>query len=320
MAQVTLERHGMASGRKRSLWKSAAKSLRTDSALYVMFLPVFLYYLIFHYIPMGGIILAFKDFSPRLGILGSPWVGMEHFADFFSSPKFFNVLWNTLRISVSNLIFGFPAPLILALLLNELRNQKLKRSVQTITYLPHFISLVVAVGLVLDFTKRDGIINDLLVMFGGERIAFMSESNFFTPIYVLSGIWQEVGWGSIIYLAALSGISMELYEAATIDGAGRWKKLWHVTIPGILPTVVIMLILKMGQMMSLGSEKIILMYNDLIMDKADIISSYVYRLAFGTAPDYGYSTAVNLFNTVINVILLLSANYVSRRCTETSLW
>lgn len=320
MKQISLGKKHAVKAEKLSVRESLIKHFRADSALYVMFLPVFLYYLIFHYIPMGGIILAFKDFSPRLGILGSHWVGMEHFIEFFSSPKFFNVLWNTLRISLANLIFGFPAPLILALLLNELRGQKFKRTVQTITYLPHFISLVVAVGLVLDFTKRDGIINDILVMFGGDRISFMSESSFFTPIYVISGIWQEIGWGSIIYLAALSGISMDLYEAATIDGAGRWKKMLHVTIPGIMPTVIIMLILKMGQMMSLGSEKIILMYNDLIMDKADIISSYVYRLAFGTAPDYGYSTAVNLFNTVINVILLLSANYVSKKCSETSLW
>ena len=300
--------------------KGILKSIRNDGALYLMFLPVFLYYFIFHYIPMGGIVLAFKEFSPKLGILGSTWVGFENFVEFFRSPKFVNVLWNTLRISLSNLIFGFPAPLILALMLNELRGQKFKRTVQTITYLPHFISLVVAVGLVLDFTKRDGIINDIMVMFGGERIAFMSESAFFTPIYVISAIWQEIGWGSIIYLAALSGISMELYEAATIDGAGRWNKMIHVTIPGVLPTVIIMLILRLGQVMSLGSEKVILMYNDLIMDKADVISSYVYRLAFGSAPDYGYSTAVNLFNTVINVILLTTANFISGKCSETSLW
>lgn len=300
--------------------KGILKSIRNDGALYLMFLPVFLYYFIFHYIPMGGIVLAFKEFSPKLGILGSTWVGFENFVEFFRSPKFFNVLWNTLRISLSNLIFGFPAPLILALMLNELRGQKFKRTIQTITYLPHFISLVVAVGLVLDFTKRDGIINDIMVMFGGERIAFMSESAFFTPIYVISAIWQEIGWGSIIYLAALSGISMELYEAATIDGAGRWNKMIHVTIPGVLPTVIIMLILRLGQVMSLGSEKVILMYNDLIMDKADVISSYVYRLAFGSAPDYGYSTAVNLFNTVINVILLTTANFISGKCSETSLW
>lgn len=305
---------------ERSKQNALLKSMHNDGALYLMFLPVFLYYLIFHYIPMGGIILAFKDFSPKLGILGSHWVGFEHFVEFFSSPKFFNVLWNTLRISLSSLIFGFPAPLILALMLNELRGQKFKRTVQTVTYLPHFISLVVAVGLVLDFTKRDGIINDIMVMFGAERISFMSESGFFTPIYVISGIWQEIGWGSIIYLAALSGIDMELYEAATIDGAGRWKKMIHVTLPGILPTVIIMLILRLGQVMSLGSEKIILMYNDLIMDKADVISSYVYRLAFGTTPNYGYSTAVNLFNTVINVILLTLSNFISRKCSETSLW
>lgn len=293
---------------------------REDTVLYIMFLPVFLYYLIFQYIPMGGIILAFKDFSPRLGILGSRFVGFKHFVDFFGSEKFLNVLANTLRINISNLIFGFPAPIILALMLNEVKAQRLKRTIQTVTYLPHFISLVVAVGLILDFTKRGGIINDVIAMFGGERIAFMSESNMFTPIYVISGIWQEIGWGSIIYLAALSGINDELYNAAAIDGAGRGHMLLHVTLPGIAPTIVIMFILKIGSMMSLGSEKIILMYNDLIMDKADVISSYVYRLAFGNSPDYGFSTAVNLFNMVINVILLVSANYISGRLSETSLW
>lgn len=293
---------------------------REDTVLYIMFLPVFLYYLIFQYIPMGGIILAFKDFSPRLGILGSSFVGFKHFADFFGSEKFLNVLANTLRINISNLVFGFPAPIILALMLNEIKAQRLKRTIQTVTYLPHFISLVVAVGLILDFTKRGGIINDVIAMFGGERIAFMSESNMFTPIYVISGIWQEIGWGSIIYLAALSGINDELYNAAAIDGAGRGHMLLHVTLPGIAPTIVIMFILKIGSMMSLGSEKIILMYNDLIMDKADVISSYVYRLAFGNSPDYGFSTAVNLFNMVINVILLVSANYISGRLSETSLW
>lgn len=300
--------------------KAIRRHVRTEKTLYLMFAPVFIYYLVFHYIPMGGIILAFKEFSPKLGILGSPFVGLKHFMDFFSSPKFLNVLTNTLRINFSNLLFGFPAPIILALLLNELRQMWFKRVIQTITYLPHFISLVVAVGLVLDFTKRTGVINNIIALFGGERIAFMSESSMFTAIYVISGIWQEVGWGSIIYLAALSGINQDLYSAASIDGAGRWGKMLNVTLPGIAPTIVIMLILKIGNMMSLGSEKIILMYNDLVMDKADVISSYVYRMAFGSAPNYGFSTAVNLFNMIINVILLVSANYVSGRISETSLW
>ncbi|MBP3361299.1 MAG: sugar ABC transporter permease [Clostridia bacterium] len=302
----------------KSLFVSTA--LKQDRSLYLMFLPVFLYYFVFCYIPMAGIILAFKEFSPRLGIFGSEWIGFRHFTEFFTGPKFFNVLWNTLRINIMNLIFGFPAPIILALMLNEMKSRTLKRCIQTVTYMPHFISLVVAVGLILDFTKRTGIVNNIIVMLGGERTAFMSESDFFTPIYVISGIWQEVGWGSIIYLAALSGINMDLYEAASIDGAGRWRKMISITLPGIMPTMVIMLILRMGQMMSLGSEKIILMYNDLIMDKADVISSYVYRLAFGTAPDYGFSTAVNLFNTVINVILLVSANHISNKMSEVSLW
>lgn len=305
---------------QKSFARKIAANWKTDKELYFMFLPVLLYYIIFHYYPITGIVLAFKNYVPNAGIWGSPWVGFQHFIDFFSSPKFSNVLVNTIRINFANLIFGFPAPIILALLLNEVKSQKFKKTIQTVSYLPHFISLVVAVGLILDFTKRTGIINDIIAMLGGERISFMTESSMFTAIYVISGIWQEIGWGSIIYLAALSGINVDLYEAASIDGAGRWGKMLHVTIPGIIPTIIILLILKIGHMMSLGSEKIILMYNDLIMDKADVISSYVYRMAFGSAPNYGYSTAVNVFNMIINVTLLISANKISRNVTETSLW
>ena len=294
--------------------------LKKDYELYLLFLPILIYYIIFHYVPMAGIILAFKDYSPTRGIWGSAFVGLEHFKNFFSGQYFTRVLTNTIRINLVSLLVGFPAPIILALMLNEVRSNRFKRVVQTISYMPHFISLVVAVGLVLDFVKRDGIVNDIIALFGGERISFMSESQYFTPIYVLSGVWQEIGWGSIIYLAALSGISTELYEAAEIDGAGRWRKMLSVTLPGIMPTMIILLILRIGNMMSVGQEKIILMYNDLILDKADVISSYVYRLSFGATPDYGYSTAVNLFNTVINVILLVSANFVSNKLSETSLW
>ena len=294
--------------------------LKKDYELYLLFLPILVYYIIFHYVPMGGIILAFKNYSPTKGILGSTFVGLDHFINLFSSPNFTRALINTLRINFASLVFGFPAPIILALLLNEVRNQKFKRVVQTVSYMPHFISMVVAVGLVLDFVKRDGIVNDIIAVLGFERIPFMSESGWFTPIYVISGIWQEIGWGSIIYLSALSGISADLYEAAEIDGANRWRKIINITIPGIMPTMITLLILRLGNMMSVGYEKIILMYNDLILDKADVISSYVYRLSFGSTPDYGYSTAVNLFNTLINVILLVGANFISRKVTETSLW
>lgn len=296
------------------------RALKKHYELYLIFLPVLIYYIVFSYIPMTGIVLAFKDFAPAKGIWGSEWVGLEHFRNFFSSPNFTRTLVNTLRISIASMVVGFPAPIIFALLLNELRLRRTKKVIQTVSYMPHFISLVVAVGLVLDFVQRDGIINDIIAFFGGERIAFMTEPNWFTPIYVLSGVWQEVGWSSIIYLAAIAGVSSDLYEAAAIDGAGRFRQLIHVTLPGIMPTIVILFIMRVGNIMSIGYEKIILMYNDMVLDKADIIASYVYRIAFGSAPDYGYSTAVGLFNTVINVILLVSTNYITGKVNDTTLW
>lgn len=295
-------------------------AMKKNYELYILFIPVLVYYILFCYVPMTGLVLAFKNYMPRLGIWGSPWVGLTHFRNFFSSPNFARTLINTIRISVASLVVGFPAPIIFALLLNELSLIRTKKVIQTVSYMPHFISLVVAVGLIIDFVQRDGIINDIIAFFGGERIAFMTEPNWFTPIYVLSGVWQEIGWSSIIYLAAIAGVSADLYEAASIDGAGRFKKLIHVTIPGIMPTIVILFIMRVGNMMSIGYEKIILMYNDLVLDKADVISSYVYRIAFGAGPNYGYSTAVGLFNTVINVILLISANYITGKLNDTTLW
>lgn len=306
--------------KSNSLTSRMVRALKKNYELYLIFLPVLVYYIVFYYKPMTGLVIAFKNYAPGKGIWGSEWIGLEHFRNFFSSPNFARTLVNTLRISITSLIIGFPAPIIFALLLNELRLNKTKKVIQTVSYMPHFISLVVAVGLVLDFVQRDGIINDIIAFFGGDRIAFMTEPNWFTPIYILSDIWQEVGWSSIIYLAAIAGVSADLYEAAAIDGAGRFKQLIHVTLPGIMPTIVILFIMKTGNIMSLGYEKIILMYNDMVLEKADIISSYVYRISFGTAPDYGYSTAVGLFNTVINVILLVTTNYISGKVNETTLW
>ena len=244
----------------------------------------------------------------------------DNFIKFFSSYNFGRILWNTIRISLCSIAFNFPAPIILAILLNEVRNTFFKKTVQTITYLPHFISLVVAIGLLTDFLARDGIFNNIRASMGLERIAFMMEENYFTPIYVISGIWQQVGWGSIIYLAAISGISQDLYEAAEIDGAGRFRKMWHITLSEIMPTITVLFIMQLGKVMSVGYEKIILMSNDLVLAKSEVISSYVYKLGFGTYPDYGYSTAVNLFNMVVNLIILCAANWFSRRVNETSLW
>jgi putative aldouronate transport system permease protein len=287
--------------------------------LYLMVLPVVAFYFLFHYMPMYGVIIAFKRFVPAKGIMGSPWAGLFHFKTFFASYYFWRLIRNTVLISVNSLVFGFPAPIILALLINELRQVGFKRIVQSLTYIPHFISVVVVCGLLLEFSQRSGLINDVRAWFGAERISFFQDPKYFRPFFIGSGIWQQVGWGTIIYLAALSAIDPQLYEAATIDGAGRWRKLSHITIPSIIPTIIILLILRMGRMMTVGHEKIILLYNATIYESADVISTFVYRkglLDFA----WSYSTAVNLFNSVINVLLLLAANALSRRVNETSLW
>lgn len=300
-------------------WDIIRKDLVKNRYIYIMLLPVIAYYIVFHYVPLYGAQIAFKDFSPAKGIWESPWAGFKHFEEFFNSYYFGRLLRNTLLISLYDLIFGFPAPIILALLLNEIKNDIFKRTVQTVTYLPHFISLVVVCGMIIDFLARDGLINNILNYFGIESIPFMIKPEWFRTIYVASGIWQGVGWGSIIYLAALSNIDPQLYEAATIDGAGRFKQALHVTLPGILPTIIIMLILRLGQMLNVGSEKILLLYNPSTRETADVISTFVYRKGILEA-SYSYSTAVGLFNSVINFALLMTANFISRKVTETSLW
>jgi putative aldouronate transport system permease protein len=287
--------------------------------IYLMALPVLAYYIIFYYGPMYGAIIAFKSYSPGLGILGSEWVGLDNFRSFFSSVYFGRVIRNTIIINFYSLLLGFPAPIILALLFNEIKNDIFKRAVQTVSYLPHFISIMVVCGMIIDFTARDGVVNDIISWFGGERVNLMIKPEFFRTIYVGSGIWQEVGWGSIIYLAAIASIDPQLYEAAIIDGAGRWRQLLNITLPGIMATIVILLILRVGQMMSVGYEKIILLYNPNTYETADVISSFVYRkglLQF----DYSYSSAVGLFNSAINFFLLISTNWISRKLNETSLW
>ncbi|MFD0677354.1 MULTISPECIES: ABC transporter permease [unclassified Paenibacillus] len=293
--------------------------IRKNKLLYVMLLPVLLYYVIFHYAPMYGAIIAFKDFSPRLGIWGSDWVGFEHFQTFFTGPYFWRTIKNTVLMSFYELVFGFPAPILLALLLNELRHSLFKRTVQTVTYMPHFISLVVICGMVKDFTASEGVINDLISFFGGERSTFLLEPGLFRTIYISSGIWQHIGWGTIIYLAALTGIDPEQYEAARIDGAGRWKQMVHITVPGLMPTIIILLILEIGRMMNVGFEKIILLYNPSTYETADVVSSYVYRVGLQDF-NYSFSSAVGLFNSLVNFILLLFSNWLSRKFNDTSLW
>ncbi|QUI25250.1 sugar ABC transporter permease [Vallitalea pronyensis] len=305
--------------KKTTIRAKIAEDFKKHRTIYIMVIPVLLYYLIFHYGPMFGIVIAFKDYRPGRGIWGSDWVGMKHFIDFLTSQYFWRLVKNTLFINFYNLLIGFPAPIILALLLNEVRSRKFKRTVQTVTYMPHFISAVVVAGIIVDLVGTDGLINDLLAFIGFQRKNLLAVSALFRPIFVGSNIWQNIGWGTIIYLAALSGINPNLYEAADIDGAGRFKKIWHVTLPGIAPTITILLIMRIGRMMHLGWEKIILLYNPIIYDTADVISTFVYRRGLEEA-DFSYSTAVGLFNAIINFSLLIMANKVSKKLSETSLW
>ena len=297
---------------KRRIWR--------NKELYLLVLPVIIYYLIFHYKPMYGLIIAFQDYSPRRGISGSEWVGFQHFTDFFTGIYFGRLLRNTLEISLATLIFGFPAPILLALLVNELRSKWFSRITQTITYMPHFVSMVVLCAMIREFVKEGGLVTDILSsVFGYDGKNLLSRSAYFTPIYVITNSWQGVGWGSIVYLAALTGIDMELYEAARVDGANRWKQTIHITIPSIMPTIIIMLIMRMGQIMGIGHEKIILLYNEGIYERADVISTYVYRMGIMNR-QYSFSSAVGLFNSVVNFILVIGANQISKKVSETSLW
>lgn len=304
---------------KSSFRYRAAKDWKRNRSLYLLVLPVLIFYIMFHYKPMYGAIIAFKDYTPRLGVNGSPWVGLENFNRFFKSIYFVRLIKNTILLSLYNLIFGFPAPIILALLLNEVRSKKFKSVAQTITYLPHFISLIVVTGMLTNFAMTSGLFNDFIVMLGGSRSALLQNPKLYRTIYVASSVWQEIGWSSIIYLSALAGVDSQLYEAAQIDGAGKWKQLLNVTMPAIAPTIIIMLILKIGGLMNMGYEKTILLYNPATYDTADIISSYVYRVGL-LEQDWSYSTAIGLFNSVINFGLLIFANRLSKRYSETSLW
>ena len=303
-----------------SNWELTKKRIWRNKELYLIILPAIIYYILFHYKPMYGLIIAFQDYSPRRGVWGSDWVGLRNFKDFFGGIYFWRLLRNTLSISLTTLVVGFPAPIILALLVNELRSKWFSRITQTITYMPHFVSMVVLCAMIREFVAEDGFITQLLVkFFGYDGKNLLSRGAYFTPIYAISNIWQGVGWGSIVYLAALTGIDMELYEAARVDGANRWKQTIHITLPSIAPTIIVMLIMRMGQIMSVGHEKIILLYNEGIYEKADVISTYVYRMGIINR-QYSFSAAVGLFNSVVNFILVIAANQISKKVSETSLW
>ena len=301
---------------RRKLLSHAMRSWQ----LYAFLLPTLLYFGIFHYGPLYGAQIAFRDYLGALGIWGSPWVGLKNFERFFNSAYFVNLLSNTVILSVLMLVFSFPVPVIFALMLNQLGNQRYKRIVQTVSYAPHFISTVVFVGMLFLFTSPSvGIVNILVSRLGGPRIYYMGSAAWFRPVYVLSDIWQETGWGAIIYLAALSAINPELYEAATIDGATKFQRILHIDIPAILPTVTILLVLRAGAIMSLGFEKAFLMQSSLNLEVSEIISTYVYKVGLQGA-QFSFASAVGLFNSVANLVLLLIVNRVARALGETSLW
>ena len=292
---------------------------KRNKMVYFLMIPVLAYFIIFSYIPMAGIVMGFQQFTPRGGIFGSPWVGLKHFRDFFSSIYFIRLLRNTFLLSLYDLLWGFPVPIILALLLNEVKNKSFKKTIQTISYLPYFISLVIICGIVADFTASDGVITELVTSLGGKRENLLGQARYFRSIYIGSNIWQSAGFSSIIYLAALSSVDQEIYDAAIVDGAGRLRQTWHITLPGIASTIIILLIVRVGTMFAVGSEKIILLYSPATYETADIISSFVYRKGLQEF-NYGYSTAVNLFNSLINTTFLLITNKISKTYSETSLF
>lgn len=300
--------------------KKIMDHIKNQYQLYLLVLPSLILVFIFSYIPMYGVQIAFKDFVPVKGIIGSEWVGFDHFIKFFQSYRFGEILWNTISLSLYSLIAGFPFPIILAIVLHQIRHKMLKKTIQTITYMPYFISVVVAVAMLSLFTSpSNGIINSIIGMFGIQPINFMAKPECFKTLYVFSGIWQSTGWNSIIYLAALSAIDPSLYEAASIDGASKWNKIIYIDIPSITPTIVILLILAFGGIMNIGFEKVLLMQNSLTTGVSEIINTYTYKVGLIDA-QYSYSAAIGLFNTVINFVLLISLNYVAKKKGEMNLF
>jgi putative aldouronate transport system permease protein len=299
--------------------KSRLKRILENYELYLFLLPAIIYFIVFQYVPMYGVLIAFKDFTPSLGILGSPWVGFEHFERFFHSYQFWNLIKNSLGLSIFQLIIGFPMPIIIALLLNQMIHEKYKRFVQTVIYAPHFISIVVLAGMMFVFFSDKGLINSVVTLFGGKAITFMSEPGWFKPLYIGSGVWQETGWACIVYLAALAGVSPEIHEAATMDGANKWQRILHVDIPAIMPTAIILLILSVGNLMNIGFEKAYLMQTPLNQPAAEIIPTYVYKVGLQQA-EYSFGAAVGLFNSIINLILLFIVNKTAKKISGSGLW
>lgn len=299
--------------------RALQRSIKRHWMAYLMLLPAVVLLFVFAYIPMYGLIIAFKNYKPNFGILGSPWVGFKHFETFFSSAHFPVLLRNTIAISLYSLLAGFPAPILLALMLNEVRCLRYKKAVQTISYIPYFISTVVICGMLKSFLSYDGVFNAMRQVFGKSPINFLSEPKYFRSIIVWAGVWQCVGWNSIIYMAALSSIDQQLYEAARIDGCGRLRQTLYVTLPGLVPTIVILLILSLGSLLSVSTDTILLLYTPMTYETGDVFGTYVFRKGI-RGGEYDFSTAVGLIETVVNFIILVVFNQISRKVTEQSLW
>ena len=288
--------------------------------MYILFIPCFIYLIIFNYVPMFGIVLAFKDYSIKGGIFGSEWVGLENFKELFSTPDFFKVTWNTLKISFYKLIFGFPLPIIISLLLNELRSMRFKKTIQTIIFLPHFISWVILSGIIFSIFRVDGgIVNELIVLLGGEKVPFLSDNRYFVTLLVSTNIWKGAGWGTIVYLAAITGIDPSFYEAAEIDGASRFQKMLYITIPGIMVAVTINLILQLSNVLSSGFDQVFNLYSPPVYDTADIIDTYVYRNGI-IEGKYEMSTALGVFKSITAFVLIMLSNYASKKLGGDGIW
>ncbi|MFX3635900.1 MAG: ABC transporter permease [Candidatus Pristimantibacillus sp.] len=309
-------KHKINISKKRSIWPE----LKRDRYLYLLALPGILFFIIFKYIPITNLIIGFQDYSPYLGVLGSEWVGFEHFTRFFSNPDFWILMRNTLGISVMNLVFFFPAPIILALMMNEVRSQIMKRTVQSLIYIPHFLSWVLIYGLTyLMFSQSEGLFNKLLLAMDKHTIDILSNPNYFWGLLTAQSIWKEVGWGTIIFLAAIAGVDPQQYEAAVMDGAGRFRRMWHITLPALRNVIIILFILRLGTIMDTGFEQVYLMMNAAVTQVAEVFDTYVYRVGIRQG-EFSYSTAIGLFKSVIGVTLVVAANRVAKRFGQESLY
>lgn len=304
---------------KRSRSARARIAWQRDKHLYLLFTLPTIYFAVFHYAPMYGVLLAFKDYSVARGIFGSEWVGLDNFRQFLSDPNSWRVVRNTFLMNIYQIVFGFPIPIVLALLFNEVRNGLIRRFAQTASYLPHFIAPVVVAGMVTSFLAADGIVNNIVEFFGGESEIWLLQPEWFRTIFVASGIWQTAGWSAIIFLAAIAAVDQNLYEAAYVDGANRWQRITHITIPSIMPTIIIMFLLRLGAILTLDYQKILLLYSGTTRETGDVLGTYIYRRGIEGA-DFSYATTVGLIQAVVGLIFVVTSNWIARRFSDTSLW